>query len=84
VFQVVPHASKNGSGVSYQKQHQALEAAGCQPQSGHRMRPNSSASSDVGLMIVIGGDTGPFFSSSRPRAWPSFSIAVSRITNGLL
>jgi hypothetical protein len=52
VFQLVPHASKNGSGVFQAMQHHRLDDSGRHWQSGQRIPRNlasSSASSATGV-----------------------------------
>jgi hypothetical protein len=44
VFQIVPQAANGGSGVPPVSQHHLLEAAGCQPHSGHLIRLEVSRS----------------------------------------
>jgi hypothetical protein len=54
VFQIMPHASKGGSGVPPVLQHQRLDAVGRQPQSGHLMVLKASSSAGLPGVIVIG------------------------------
>ena len=65
----MPHPSKNGSGVPPQSQHQRLEREGRQLQSGHRIPPNASSSSNPSTLTVIGSDARSSFKNSRAGSW---------------
>jgi hypothetical protein len=53
VFQAVPQAAKDGSGVPVHSHNQRLEAEGRQAHNGHRIRPKAFSSAGPSWSSVI-------------------------------